>query len=577
MPRLLRILLPPLLAAGMACGGEEDDKKKSAQGSAETVPGKQAMRHADSERKPNRLAKEKSPYLLQHAYNPVDWYPWGEEAFARAKKEQKPIFLSIGYSTCHWCHVMEHESFENDVVAAYLNAHFISIKVDREERPDVDEVYMTAVQVGMRIQGGWPLSVWLTPDRKPFLGGTYFPPEDKFGRKGFLSILKEVNSWWEDPKRRTELERRGGQISELVKMVGEHSDPSDTGPATLEEGVKMIEVAFDEKFGGFGNEPKFPSPSTLDFLMRRAVRKGNERALHQVRKTLDAMQNGGIHDHVGGGFHRYSVTRNWLVPHFEKMLYDNAQLLGLYAWAHLVTGDASYAATARDIATWVRREMTHPDGGFYSAQDADDPGGPEGEGGFYIWDPPEIRGLFDGKQAEVVLAWFGISDTGNWFVQGHQENPGKTLLEIKKTPEQVGKLLELPAAQVESMVQSAIARMYEVREKRPKPITDTKVLAAWNALMISGYCRAYQALGDAEFLAAAEKAGGFLRTHLTREDGHLYRRWREGEAAHDGVLPDYAYTIAAYLDLYETTFDQAWLQEALRLNAVVLDSFHDKE
>jgi len=526
----------------------------------------------------NRLALEKSAYLRQHADNPVDWYPWGEEAFAKAKAENKPVFLSIGYSSCHWCHVMEHECFADQEVAAYLNGHFVSIKVDREERPDVDDVYMKAVVYGMRQGGGWPLSVWLTPEGKPFFGGTYFPKlaDPAIGRPGFLDLLQRIAELWADPEKRTRIVEDSGKLADLVKAVAAFDESGPLGPEALVAARKEMANGYDTELGGFssppGYAPKFPGPSTIEAAFRAWLRDPKDtEARTMAVTTLAKMARGGIHDQLGGGFHRYSTTRDWLLPHFEKMLYDNAQLLALYAWAYRVTGDALFERTARDIARWVRREMTSPEGAFYGAQDADDPGGPEGEGGFYSWSPEEVDALFDAREAAVVRAWFDVTDAGNW-----PEKSGKSILQLRNTEEEAARAAGMTQPEFRALIDRATARMYEEREKRPKPMTDTKVLASWNALMISGFCRAYQALGDREFKDAALADGRFLREHLVK-DGRVLRRWADGETAHDGVLDDYAYVVAAWLDLYETTFDRTWLEEALKLHAKTLDLFGDAE
>ncbi|MEE8104731.1 MAG: thioredoxin domain-containing protein [Planctomycetota bacterium] len=556
----------------------EEEEAEAAEATEAAEPGETDAVHADDAhghtshekgRPMNRLAKEKSPYLLQHATNPVDWYPWGDEAFAKAKAEGKPVFLSIGYSSCHWCHVMEHESFADEAVAAYMNKHFVCIKVDREERPDVDSVYMNAAMAIMGGGGGWPLSVWLTSDRKPFHAGTYFPPRDMQGRPSFMRILTSVVQSWGDKEQKARILAGADNIVGRLRDSEEAEDPADISAADLESACDRAAAYHDEVFGGFGVQPKFPSPSTVAMILRRHLRKGDAESLAIVNLTLTKMAHGGIHDHIGGGFHRYSVTRDWLVPHFEKMLYDNAQLLSLYAWAYQVTGDELYKETAEDIALWVKREMTDPSGGFYSAQDADDPGGPEGEGGFYVWSPAEINALFDGKEAAFLKRWFDVSRDGNWH-----ERPGKSILQVKFALEEAAKAagIDVPAAR--AAIKKARETMYPVREKRPKPMTDTKVLTAWNGLMISGYARAYQALGNADYLAMAQKAAAFIKKTMTLE-GKLLRRWREGDAAHAGVLDDYAYMIAAYLDLYESDFDASWLEEALRLTRVAIDLFYD--
>ncbi len=539
--------------------------------------GEEPKGDAKGVKKLNRLAKEKSAYLRQHATNPVDWFPWGKEAFEKAKKEDKPIFLSIGYSSCHWCHVMEHESFDDKEVAAYMNEHFICIKVDREERPDVDEIYMNAVQL-MRIPGGWPLSVWLTPDKKPFVGGTYFPPAAKFGRPGFLDVLKQIQGWWSNAETRKQIDQRSEQVSSIIQEVYDMEEPGDLDPETLENARALAEVGYDKELGGFAQpphfQPKFPSPSSLEMLWRASLRKEDPAARDMVIKTLDAMAHGGIHDHVGGGFHRYSVTRNWLVPHFEKMLYDNGPLLSLYSWAFLVTGDKTYQETAEDIARWVQREMTHPEGGFYAAQDADDPGGPEGEGGFYVWNPKTVREVLSDQEAAAFFARFDVSDKGNWFVNGEQEKPGESILEVKRSLAEVAQELKVTEQQARDILRGAISKAYLAREKRPKPITDTKVLAGWNGLMISGFCKSYQVFGDESHLLSARRAADFVQKHLITEKKML-RRWADGDAAHDAVIADYAYIVAAFLDLYETTFETKWLREAMRINDLAVELFYD--
>ncbi|MGH7163200.1 MAG: thioredoxin domain-containing protein, partial [Planctomycetota bacterium] len=470
----------------------------------------------------------------------------------------------IGYSSCHWCHVMEHESFEDDETARLMNEHFVCVKVDREERPDVDEIYMTAV-TAMGAQGGWPLSAFLTPDGKPFTGGTYFPREDMYGRPGFLRILKSIAEAWADAAKRKEIEEGSRGLVEALQQLYDQGQPARLGPEALKEARDYLEGNFDATYGGFGDQPKFPSPSSIELLLRFAVRGGDDAALAMAERTLEAMARGGIHDHVGGGFHRYSVTRDWLIPHFEKMLYDNAQLLSLYAWAHAITGKELYARTARDIASWVLREMTDPSGGFHSAQDADDPGGPEGEGGFYVWTPAELRLVLGEEEARAVALHFGVTSAGNWH-----DKPGKTILQTTAEGEKA-------AALGGARLKEARRKLHAAREKRPKPMTDTKVLADWNGLMISGFCRAFQALGDEKYLGAALRAGRFLRENLTTKEGRLLRRWRDGDAAHGGVLEDYAFVVAAYLDLYESSLEPEWLEEALRLSRVAVELFEDAE
>ena len=510
--------------------------------------------------KTNRLAKEKSPYLRQHATNPVDWYPWGEEAFAKAKKENKPIFLSIGYSSCHWCHVMEHESFDDAEVAKLLNAHFVCIKVDREERPDVDAIYMKAATEVMRQRGGWPLSVWLTPDGKPFTAGTYFPKEH------FMRLLTRIHEAWTDKEMHDKIVADSAQITRHLQRAYEGAEPDELTPDLVSLARFAAERSSDRKLGGWGgaqHAPKFPNCTVIELLLRYHLRHDDKEALETAELALEKMALGGIHDHVGGGFHRYSTTRDWLVPHFEKMLYDNAQLLPLYAWAYRITGKDLYRRTALDIAQWVQREMTGAGGGFFSAQDADDPGGPEGEGGFYIWDPKELEELLGKESAALIAERYDVSAKGNW-----EHRPGKSILQvIKRIPE--------GEEETRALVGAAIAKMYATREKRPKPFTDEKVLAGWNGLMISGFCKSYQALGEKSHLDSAVRAGEFVRRKMWK-DGRLLRRWAGGDAAHDGVLDDYAWVVRAWLDLYETTFDESWLRDAIALQKKADELFMDK-
>ena len=535
----------------MACYAEDDEKPP---------PRESAVK------KENRLAQEKSPYLRQHRHNPVDWYPWGKAAFEKAQKDGKLIFLSIGYSSCHWCHVMEHESFDDDEVAALLNKHFVCVKVDREERPDVDAVYMDAVQA-LRVQGGWPLSVWLTPDKEPIHGGTYFP------KAHFLQLNERIQEMWSDPegKKRMLQTSRG-----LVDFLKENSGGEDPDVVT----VQMIELAryaaersSDRELGGWGHAPafapKFPNCNAIELMLRYHLRHGDKEALAVATLALEKMALGGIHDHVGGGFHRYSTTRDWLVPHFEKMLYDNAQLLELYAWAFRITGNELFRAAAMDTARWVQREMTGDAGGFYSAQDADDPGGPEGEGGFYIWNPEGLIELLGKDAARAVALRYDVTAGGNW---SHRK--GESILQVVQPIPSVAKEMGRGEEEVRALLAEALPKMYEAREKRPKPMTDTKVLAGWNGLMISGFCRAYQALGEPSHLESAVRAGTFVRNEMWR-DGRLLRRWAEGEAAHDGVLDDYAWVVAAWLDLYECTFDESWLRDAIALQKKADELFQD--
>jgi uncharacterized protein YyaL (SSP411 family) len=473
----------------------------------------------------NRLSREKSPYLLQHAHNPVDWYPWGEEAFQKARAENKPIFLSIGYSTCHWCHVMERESFENERIAALLNQHFVPVKVDREERPDVDRIYMLFVQATTG-SGGWPMSVWLTPDLKPFFGGTYFPPEDRYGRPGFAAVLQGIAEVWQrDPQR--VLAAGDSVLEEIRRQVDRAMQPGAVDEDVLERGFFYFRRTYDPQHGGFGGAPKFPRPCVFTFLLREYARTGNREALEMTLHTLRSMAQGGIHDRLGGGFHRYSVDEEWRVPHYEKMLYDQAQLAVAYLEAHQITGEPDLAGVARGILDYVLRDMTSPEGGFYSAEDADsavDPDHPEikKEGAFYLW--PE-----------------GVLE----------------------------KALADPAEK-----QSLLAE----RARRPRPDRDDKILTAWNGLMISAFALGGQILGEARYMQAARRAADFLLNRLyDPQQRILLRRFRNGEAAIEGFLEDYAFLAQGLLDLYETSFQPGDLENAIGLTARMRELFEDRE
>jgi uncharacterized protein YyaL (SSP411 family) len=508
----------------------------------------------------NRLAGEKSPYLLQHAHNPVDWYPWGDEAFAKARAEDKPIFLSIGYSTCHWCHVMERESFENDSVAEILNKYFVAIKLDREERPDLDRVYMLFVQSATG-SGGWPMSVWLTPDAKPFFGGTYFPPDNRYGRPGFKALLEHLSSAWKNERER--IERSGAQVIEQLRDLG-RSGADDAG-GDIQEGLdatfNYYRRTFDPRLGGFGNAPKFPRPSVLNFLLRF---EGGEEAQPMAFKTLDAMAKGGMNDQLGGGFHRYSVDERWFVPHFEKMLYDQAQLATSYLEAFQITREEPFAQTAREIFEYVLRDLTHPDGGFYSAEDADsaaDPAKPhdKSEGAFYIWTQQELFEALGPEEGEAVVRRFGVVPKGNVQEDPHGEFGGRNILYLAQ---------EVPVKP------ESIATLLAIRSKRPRPHLDDKVLAGWNGMMISAFAKGAQVLDEPRYALAATRAAAFLRAKLWR-DGGLLRRYRDGDSAIAAFLDDYACLTNALVDLYETTFDQSHLAWAEELAAIAVARFED--
>lgn len=513
--------------------------------------------------RPNRLIHEKSPYLLQHAWNPVDWYPWGEEAFEKARREDKPIFLSIGYSSCHWCHVMERESFADEEVAELLNEHFVSIKVDREERPDIDHIYLTVCQA-LTGQGGWPLTIIMTPEKKPFFASTYFPRERRFGRPGLLDILPEVAATWRTD--RSGLLLVGERVCESVRRHF-HNRPGDLSADVVDEAYRALEASFDAEYGGFGSAPKFPTPHVLVFLLRYWYATGNTRALAMARKTLECMRRGGIYDHVGFGFTRYSTDRKWLVPHFEKMLYDNALLAYAYLEAHQATGAPLYARVAREVFAYVEREMTAPEGAFYSAQDADSEGV---EGKFYLWTPEEVRGVLGEEEGALFCEVYGIRPGGNF--------QGRSVPNLVDSPlETVAGVLGVTAGDLARRLEAGRARLLEARATRVPPHRDDKVLTAWNALMIAALAKGARVLGEEALAQRAVRALDFLWAHLRREDGRLLARYREGEAACPAYLDDYAFLVWGLLELYETTFDARFLRQAYDLTGQMLHLFWDDE
>jgi len=553
---------------------------------------------------PNRLAGEPSPYLQQHAGNPVDWYPWGDEAFERARREDKPIFLSIGYSTCHWCHVMEHESFEHPGIAALLNDHFVSIKVDREERPDVDRVYMAFVQATTG-SGGWPMSVWLTPDLKPFFGGTYFPPDSRWGRAGFPDVLREVAARWASS--RGELLQSADALLERLRSLQSPSGGGAPGrsaagaaggsiPAAvagvdaLAAGVQQFASSFDARHGGFGGAPKFPRPAELLFLLRESARGGDGNARRIVVATLEAMASGGMRDHIGGGFHRYSVDAAWRVPHFEKMLYDQAQLVLAYLEAGQAAGAGALLQVAEDTIEYVRREMTSPEGAFYSAEDADslppEAAGTDtakaekAEGAFYLWTDTEVDALL-GADAEVAKRRLGIQAGGNAPQDPMGEFTGKNIPFLQQDVGEIAKLTGRTADDVMAALGAARKTLFEAREKRPRPHLDDKVLAAWNGLMIAALARAAHVLDGApaaRSLEAATGAATFARERLWDPERRiLRRRARDGAVSIDGYAEDYAYLVWGLLELFQTTGDPAWLDWAVELQARQDALFWDEE
>jgi hypothetical protein len=573
----------------------------------------------------NRLAREKSPYLLQHAHNPVDWFAWGDAAFEKARVENRPIFLSIGYSTCHWCHVMERESFEDETVAAFLNQHFVSVKVDREERPDVDKIYMTFVQATTG-SGGWPLNVFLTPERKPFFGGTYFPPDNRLGRPGFLRLLQQIHEVWQT--RRGEIAGSAADIHARLEAATMSADAGDLLPTqeALKNAGGFFKQMFDPRHGGFGGAPKFPQPSLPSLLLRCAKRFHDNEAARRVLHTCDRMAAGGIHDQLGGGFARYSVDAEWLVPHFEKMLYDQAQLAQLYLDAHLVAenkrsdgvvekrndektntpalqhSNTPFAGTARDILDYVLRDMTHPAGGFYSAEDADSEGH---EGKFYCWTRAELSKLLSPEEFNVATRYFGITKEGNFMDHSHpQPLKGQNVLSVV---EPLSGRDALPRVQADrqagptdlELLASAKKKMFAARSKRVRPHLDDKILASWNGLMLGAMARAYAILGDEKYRAAAEKNLAFIQAKLWEvpqsgtgilpvsnslesksETGGtpvLHHRWRDGEHDNVQLLEAYAFLLSGVIDLYEATLEPKHLDFAIALAEAMVAKFYDAE
>jgi uncharacterized protein len=514
----------------------------------------------------NRLANESSLYLRQHAGNPVDWYPWGPEALQRAKQLDRPIFLSIGYSACHWCHVMEHECFEDTGIAGYLNEHFVSIKVDREERPDLDSIYMTALQAMTREGGGWPLSVWLTPDLKPFYAGTYFPPDDRYApqRPSFPQLLRAIVEAWQN--RRPELEKQSSAVVEFLRGISE-VEPAvgDLSPELLQGALTALRRAFDPVHGGFGQAPKFPHALELRLLLRIWKRFGADDALHMTRLTLDKMAMGGMYDQVGGGFHRYSTDARWLVPHFEKMLYDNALLTSAYVEAWRATGEPAYREVAEETLAYVVPEMTSPAGAFYSTQDADSEGE---EGKFYVWTPAEIESVLGKDEAELFNYVFGITEDGNF--------EGRSIPHRVKTWDQLARMLNLSVEELRRRVAESSRKLYEVRSRRVWPGRDEKILTAWNALMIAAFAQAGAAFGEPRYIEAAQRAADFLLTHMRSPAGRLFRTAAVGSPPKlNAYLEDYAFLIDALVELYQADFEPRWLRAAVELAEVMVHQFWD--
>ena len=509
---------------------------------------------------PNRLADETSPYLLQHAHNPVDWYPWGEEAFARARAEDKPILLSVGYSACHWCHVMERESFENPAIAALMNELFVNIKVDREERPDVDAVYMNAVQT-LTGRGGWPMTVFLTPDGRPFFGGTYYPPEDRQGMPGFPRLLRALADKYRiDPN---EIERAASGITEHLQQLRAFGDSGDLAPEILDHAARALAQSFDSANGGFGGAPKFPAAMAMDFLLRHYLRSGEQRSLDMVTFTLTKMAQGGIYDQLGGGFHRYSVDNVWLVPHFEKMLYDNALLARTYLHAWQITGEPLFRRVVEETLDYALRELTDPSGAFYSTQDADSEGV---EGKFFVWTPEQIEAVVGEEAARVFGAAYGVTAHGNF--------EHATILNLPRPLTTVAANLGLTLDALNASLAESRRRLFAAREERVHPGRDEKTLAAWNGMLLRALAEAALVLDRVDYRAAAVANAGFLLRELMR-DSRLLRTWKEGRAKLAGYLEDYALVIDGLLHVHELTFGARWLEQAIALADTMLDLFWD--
>lgn len=518
--------------------------------------------------KPNRLAAEQSPYLRQHAHNPVDWYPWGPEAFERARTENRPILLSVGYSACHWCHVMERESFENESIAALMNEGFVNIKVDREERPDVDAIYMNTVQM-LTGSGGWPLTVFLSPDGKPFYGGTYYPPEDRYGRPGFPRVLQAVLQAYNDKP--TELTRTTEQLlAGLAKLSTFESKASALTRETITAAAEKLFAARDVAHGGLGDAPKFPNVPAFQLFLRHHVASGRTDFLEAFEQTLDGMARGGMYDQLGGGFHRYSVDAEWLVPHFEKMLYDNAQLVPLYLDGFAATRKPLYARIARETLDYLERDMTHPEGGFYSTQDADT----EGEEGLtYLWRLEEFPPLLGDEHAAIVARYYQVDEVGNFAEPGQTQR--KSILHVKLGTDDLAKMFGKSVGEVESVLAEGRATLLAARDKRPQPGRDEKILTSWNALAIRAFVRGACVLDEPRYLESATRAASYVDTTLRDDDGRLLRTVKDGVARYRAYLDDHAFLAAALLDLFEATGDPTHLNRARELAETLIDDFMD--
>lgn len=526
--------------------------------------------HIGQSHEANRLIHEKSPYLLQHAYNPVDWHPWGDAAFEKARSEDKPIFLSIGYSTCHWCHVMERESFEDPEVARLMNDTFVSIKVDREERPDIDHVYMSVCQM-MTGSGGWPLNIIMSPDKKPFFAGTYFPKESRHGRMGMVDLSRRIKELWTG--KRDEVMQSAGKIMLAIRQVPDESPGDAAGADVSETAFGQLAERYDRDKGGFSAAPKFPTPHNMMFLLRYWKRTGEAKALEMVEKTLQAMRMGGIYDHIGFGFHRYSTDANWLVPHFEKMLYDQTLIAMAYIEAYQATGKTEYEQTAREIFAYVLRDMTAPNGGFYSAEDADSEGE---EGKFYVWKLEEIERLLDREASELVTRVYNFWPAGNFHEEATGHLTGNNIPHLKEPLGAIASRMGMSSEDLEGRLEKVRQKLFAAREMRVHPHKDDKILTDWNGLMIVALAKAAQALNHSEYSDAARKAADFILSNMRAPDGRLLHRFRDGEAALSAHVDDYAFFIWGLVELYEATFDVRYLRAALDLNKDFLERFWDR-
>jgi uncharacterized protein len=566
MQRTLSILLSLIILITLFTGN-----LRVLSSNSEVKKMKNKSANSDIKKNHNRLIHEKSPYLLQHAENPVDWYAWGPEAFEKARKENKPIFLSIGYSTCHWCHVMAHESFENPEVARLMNEVFVCIKVDREERPDIDNIYMRVCQM-MTGGGGWPLTILMTPDKKPFFAGTYIPKESRHGRSGMLDFIPRIKEIWDT--QHADILKSADKITASLNQISINSSGAELDKSTLKTAYEQLSGRFSEQYGGFGNAPKFPSPQNLLFLLRYWKSTNDEKALRMVVKTLQSMQEGGIYDHIGFGFHRYSTDSHWLVPHFEKMLYDQAMLAMAYIEAYQATGKEEFKETAKEIFTYILRDMTDTKGGFYSAEDADSEGV---EGKFYVWTEDEIRQILKGEEADLIINVFNVKKSGNFRDEASGENTGANILHLEKNLTEVAFKNKTSVDELKERVETARQKLFTARNKRIHPHKDDKILTDWNGLMIAALAKGAQVCNEPDYANAAKRAADFILADMRRQDGRILHRYRDGHAAILANVDDYAFLIWGLLELYETIFDVHYLQTALDLNNEMIEHFWDEQ